>query len=84
MTTSSRRGQIQHRLLVSAGTAAEFDAAALAHIRESVLHLEKPASKKAVADAMIAVALRHADEVTAELIRQLTPDDEDTNGENEV
>lgn len=82
-TSSSRRGQSQKRILVSAGAALEFEAAALAHIRASVLHLDKPASKKAVADAMIAVAIRHADEVTAELIRQLTPTDEDTNGDEQ-
>lgn len=67
---NKRRGQTQYRILCSQGPQEQFEAEALRQIRATIHHLPgKPAAKKDIADALVTVALRHPDEISAEVLR---------------
>ena len=86
---TKRRGQVQHKLLCSPSTVSTVEDATRVQIAATIAQLPRAVSKKDVTDALVAVAARHADEVTAELLRMygVTPstdtDGSDTNGDED-
>lgn len=85
---TKRRGQTQHKLLCSEVTVSTVEDATRQQIGATIANLPRAVSKKDVTDALIRVAVQHADEVTAELLRMygVTPDGSagsDANGEDE-
>lgn len=77
-TMTKRRGQAQHKLLCSEATVSTVEDATRHQIGATIAHLPRAVSKKDVTDALVRVAVRHADEVTAELLRMygITPTDD--------